>query len=144
MLDFSSLQEVVVRQFTDGPAGSDWTRLRQGGPSVADDAGDMITPAPEEVPFRAFINEGSAKTTLKQPRGQGDTQDGTLTLYVCQTQKVNGVDEGIDFDPADPEAHLRADTLRRESTGDLWEIQTATLWEAGGFWVLTARLVIGG
>ena len=143
-VDFSSLEEVNVRQFTDGPAGSDWVRLRQSGPSVPDDAGDVITPEPDEAPFRAFVDEGGAKQTVKQPKGQGDQRDGTVTLFTCQTQTWNGLTEDVDFIAADDKQGRRADTVRRETTGELWELQTATLWEAGRFWALQARLVNRG
>ena len=45
---------------------------------------------------------------------------------------------------ADDKLGRRADTVRRETTGELWELQAATLWEAGRFWALQARLVNRG
>lgn len=154
-VDLSALQESVVRNFADGPAGSDWTRLRQSGPSTATPSGSIVTPAPNEFPFRAFVDEGGAKLGLKQPQNDGDKKDGTVALYCCRTQFVNGVDDDIDFTAANEERRVRGDTVRREPTeaelvedpdmvGELYEIVTATRWRAGGFWALTARLVVGG
>lgn len=143
-VDLSSLEDVCVREFTDGPAGSNWVRLRQAGPSVPDAAGDVITPEPTEAAFRAFVDEGGAKLTVKQPRGQGDQRDGTVLLFVCQRQVWNGLNEDVDFIAADDKLGRRADTVRRETTGELWELQAATLWEAGRFWALQARLVNRG
>ncbi len=142
MPDFSLLETQVVRRFTDEESGSDWTRLRQSGPSVPDAAGGMVTPGPAEVPFRAFVDEGGAKVTLKQPAG--DVADGSLTLYTCQTQAYNGLEEDVDFTAANERTGVRGDTLRREDTGELWEVQAATLHRPARFWVLGVRLVQDG
>jgi hypothetical protein len=142
MPDFSVLEDKVVRVFADGPSGSDWMRLRQAGPSVPDAAGDMITPAPDEAFFRAFLNEGGKATIKGQPGGE--VKDGSLTLFTCKTQTSNGLLEEVDFTATDEEAQVRGDDLRRESTGEIFECVAATFWEAGGFWVLSARLVVGG
>lgn len=154
-VDLSKLEEDVVRQFADGPAGGDWTRLRQSGPSEADASGAVSTPGPLEMPFRAFIDEGPAKVTIKQPQNAGDQKDGTIALYCCRRQIVNGLDEEISFTAADEEKGVRGDTVRREPTDadleedpelvpEVYEIQTATYWRAGRYWALTARLVVGG
>lgn len=143
-VDLSSLEEVCVREFTDGPAGSDWVRLRQTGPTVPDASGEMVTPDPSEASFRAFVDEGGARLTVKQPRGQGDMRDGTVVLFTCQTQLWNGLLDDVDFIAADNKAGLRADIVRREATGEEFELQVATLWEAGRFWVLQGRLVSHG
>lgn len=144
MPDFRTLETLVVRRFTNEASGSEWTRLRQSGPSAPNAAGDMITPAPEEIPFLGFTDDLGAKQTVKQPQGQGDNQDGLLTLWTCQTQRINGLEEDVDFTAADPAAGLRGDTIRRESTGELWEVQSATLVAAGRFWTMSIRLVQNG
>lgn len=143
-VDFSGLQELVVREFTDGPAGSDWTRLRQGGPSTATASGAMVTPSPDEMPFRAFVDESGGKQTVKQPQAQGDNQDEAVRLFVCERQAINGLSEDIDFTAADPAAGRRGDTVRREDDGTLYEVQAATHWRPGGFWVLDVRQVQDG
>jgi hypothetical protein len=142
-VDFSSLQEVVVRQYTDGPAGSDWTRLRQAGASTPTASGAVVTPGPDEVPFRAFVTE-QGKSTVKQPAGQGDNQDESIILWTCKIQQINGLDEEVDFTAANEAAGVRGDTVRREPDGTLYEVQNARLERAGGFWALTVRQVQDG
>lgn len=154
-VDLSKLQEAVVRNFADGPAGSDWTRVRQSGPSTATASGAVITPPALEFPFRAFVDEGGAKLGVKQPQNDGDKKDGTIAMYCCRRQIVNGLDDDVDFTAVDEERGVRGDTVRREPTeaeieddpdavGELYEVVTATLWRPGGFWAVTARMVIGG
>lgn len=141
-LDLSALQETVVRSFTDSAkTGEDWTRLRQSGPAAPSSTGRMVTPAPDEVGFRAFV-PGSAKSTLKDRTGE--RQDETIVLYTCMTQVSNGLLEDLDFTAADEAQGRRGDTLRRERDGKLYEVQIAGDWSPAGFWALTIKQVQGG
>lgn len=154
-IDLSVLQAKCVRLFADGQPGADWTRLRQTGPTTRNAAGGAVTPAAEEMPFRAFVDEGGGRSVNKQPQEQGDQKDGTITLYCCQTQVVNGLDEEIDFTASDEEAQVLGDIVRREPTeaeleadpqaeGERYEVLGATLWRPGGYWAVVAQQVIGG
>lgn len=142
-LDLRILEKLVVRRFTNSPhTGEDWTRLRQSGPSTTTDTGRLKTPTPVAQPFRAFVDPGSGKATQKDKGG--DKQDETITLYVCQLQVQNGLNTEIDFIAPEPSNRRRADTVRRDLDGKLYEVQAARHWRAGRFWALDCRQVQGG
>lgn len=142
-LDLRILEKKVVRRFTDSPhTGEDWTRLRQSGPSTTTDSGRLATPAAVAQGFRAFVDPGSGKATVKDKGG--DKQDETLTLYVCQLQIQNGLNEEVEFIAADPPTRRRGDTVRRESDAKKYEVMVARHWKAGRFWALDCKQVQGG
>lgn len=140
-IDLSTLQETVVRSFTDSVAtGEDWTRLRQDGPAAPSSTGRMVTPAATELAFRAFV-PGLSKATVKDKTGE--RQDETIAVYTCKTQVANGLTEDIDFTAADETLGRRGDTLRRERDGKHYEVQVAGDWAPGGFWALTCKQLQG-
>jgi len=142
MVELSPLQEEVVRKFADDPkSGEIWTRER-AAPSTVTATGAVATALASSFAFKAFVNPLGGKQTVKGETA-GEKRDESVTLYVCATQKVNGLVFPIDFIAADETTNTRGDIVRR-ADGRAYEVLASIPWGPGGFWEITARWVPGG